>query len=395
MEIWPIPPDWTNGVTESLAWLSDVMQASATAVTQHRGLRPSPRRRFSFEVLAAGRARRVADMLLLGHGGFWWLPVWPDVCLLAEPLAAGADRIRYPTEGRDFAAGGRALLWTAIDAWEVVEIKTAGGISANYLMLAAPVLGNWPAGTRLYPLRRARLADEGAEETLLSEDISRRRLSFDLVEPCDWPAPAGPEYLGHPVLEMRPDESDDPTAGFSRLVQSLDDGVGMPLVYDLPDLALPSRQTHWMLHGRAAHTRFRSLLYTLQGRCAPLWLPSFAADLALASAVAGNGQTLSVEWSGYTRFGQGRPNRKDLRIELDDGTVFYRRVLASAESASNEVLTLDAALSASSIQPGRVRQISFMALSTLASDEVEIEHVTDADGLATCTLGWQAVVPDV
>ena len=26
--------------------------------------------------------------------------------------------------------------------------------------------------------------------------------------------------------------------------------------------------------------------------------------------------------------------------------------------------------------------------------EVEIEHVTDADGVATATLGWQAVVPD-
>ena len=35
-----------------------------------------------------------------------------------------------------------------------------------------------------------------------------------------------------------------------------------------------------------------------------------------------------------------------------------------------------------------------MALATLAHDEVEIEHVTDADGTATST-GWQAVVPDV
>ena len=34
------------------------------------------------------------------------------------------------------------------------------------------------------------------------------------------------------------------------------------------------------------------------------------------------------------------------------------------------------------------------AQPTLASDSVEIEHITDQDGTARSTLGWQAVVPD-
>ena len=65
------------------------------------------------------------------------------------------------------------------------------------------------------------------------------------------------------------------------------------------------------------------------------------------------------------------------------------------EDGGTELLTLNAALDASSIALSRIRSISFMALSTLASDSVEIQHETDADGIAHATTGFQAVLPDV
>ena len=42
--IWPVPPDWSKSVSESLAFGTDVMLANATAVSQHFGYRPIPRR---------------------------------------------------------------------------------------------------------------------------------------------------------------------------------------------------------------------------------------------------------------------------------------------------------------------------------------------------------------
>src|SRR6185437_8450827 len=74
---WTIVPDWSNGVQESLSWSTDVMQANATAVTQHRSLRASPRRSFTFALAADAQNRRAADMLLAGHSGLWPLPIWP------------------------------------------------------------------------------------------------------------------------------------------------------------------------------------------------------------------------------------------------------------------------------------------------------------------------------
>src|SRR5690606_22148840 len=47
---WTIPPDWADGMQESLSWLTDITQATATGVTQHRALRSVPRRAFAFSV---------------------------------------------------------------------------------------------------------------------------------------------------------------------------------------------------------------------------------------------------------------------------------------------------------------------------------------------------------
>lgn len=390
--IWPVPPDWSNGVRESLAFGTDVMTASATAVTQHRSYRAGPRRAYSFQTLANAQSRRVADMLLAGWGGAWQMPIWPDVQWLAAPVAAGAAAVPCETTGFDFVAGGKALLYGGVNAWEVVSVDT---IAADHITLATATSGPFAPGARLYPLRRARVRG-GAEERLYNDDVGRRSLAFDIDEVCSWPVlSGGSTYLGHDVLEVRPDEGDDPSASTNRLEQTVDYGSALPLVHDLPGVALRVQQSSWMLSGRAQHSWFRSLLYTRCGRLVPIWVPSFASDLKPAATVAGGSTSFFVEWTGYTLFGLGKANRQDVRVELTDGSVLYRRITASIEGGDHEVLTLDAALGDGSIAPERIRAVSFMALCTLASDETEINHQTDADGLATATTGWQAVVPDV
>lgn len=388
---WTVPPDWTNGVQELLGWSTDVMQASATAVTQHRALRSSPRRVFSFEVADVGQNRRAAEMLLAGHSGAFSLPIWPDVQWLSAPLDVGVDVVPCATAGFDFVAGGKALLFHAVNTWEIVTIDSIG---ADHLALADVTAAGYGAGDRLYPLRRARVRD-GAEERLFNDDAGLRRLTFDIAEACDWPVLTGTEYLGHIVLDVRPDETTDPTSSNSRLLQTVDYGVSLPVVHDLPGLALRVQQSHWQLFGRDQHTWFRSLCYTLDGRRVPVWVPSFASDLLPVAAIAGGSAAMTVEWAGYTLFSLGKPNRKDLRIELLDGTVFYRRITAAVESGNTEILTLNSALAGTSISPWAIRSVSFMALCTSASDEVELDHQADQDGLATASTGWQAVVPDV
>lgn len=389
---WPVPPDWSSGVRESLAWLTDILRANRTGYTQHRSLRLSPRRNFTFDVVADEQSRRVADALLFDRGvKLWTLPVWPDIQRLASGVSAGATTIPCRTAGFDFVDGGRAMLWRAVNSFEVVTIDA---VLSGGLALQAPLQGAWAAGARLYPTRLARAAD-GAEERAWNDAAGKRSVSFDIAEVCDWPAefPAG-EYQGFPVLEHRPDESSDPTSSYSRQIEVVDEGGGQPSVFDLAGRPFRDASHRWLMDGRAEHTTVRSLLYALAGRLSPIWLPSWSADLKVAGAIAAGSSALTVQWCGYTLFGRQQRNRRDLRIELKNGAVYYRRITASVEAGANETLTLDAPLGVEA-SPAAVRLVSFMTLSTQASDTIEIDHQTDADGIGVCSLSFLAVTDDL
>ncbi len=391
MLVWPMPPEWSEPVTERLAWLTDVLQTNATGITQHRQLRLSPRRVFSFQVVAAESERGILDMLLARHGGTWLLPIWPDAYWLHGELPAGSMEISCSTAGRDFVDGGRALLHRSINQWELVEVAA---VQANGIELAAPTQASFGPGDRLYPVRRARLQG-GAGDEQLSAAASCFTLTFDIAESCDWLPLAAPAiYRGHPVIGMRPEESTNLAASYNRLASVIDYDTAQPLVHDLADLGLHTQQGQWIMFGRDEHTTFRSLLYTLAGRGNPMWVPSWAADLVPFGTVPAGSTALRLLQAGYTAYGFGRPNRTDLRIELHDGTVLYRRISAAASAGELEILTLDQPLASTVVLAAQIRLISFLALCTLASDDIEIEHVTDADGLAKSTLSWHAVVPD-
>ncbi len=398
-KVWPVAPDWSGDMQETLAWATDVNQSSATAATHARSYRMGPRRGFAFEVAASGGRHRVVDMLLAGWRGTWLLPIWPDVQRLAVPLAAGAEEIPCETAGYDFVPGGKALLYSAtntraaVNDWEVVDIDT---VEADHVALSAPTAAARARGARLYPLRRA-VVQDGAEAAMRTGEFSRRSLTFDIAEPCDWPALADlPVYLGHPVLNVRPDKSEDTTHAFAGLRESVDFGAALPVVSDLPGIALRVQRDNWKLPGRARCGWHRSLLYLLRGRQRPIWVPSWNADLKVVDWIDSAG-LMYIEWAGYTLFGAGKANRRDVCIELTDGAVHYRRVLGASEGAGvnsgTEILALDGSIDGASIAAHSIRQVSIMALSTLASDSAEIRHLTN--GVAAATTGWQAVVPDV
>lgn len=389
---WTVRPDWRNPVRETLAWRNSMLRASATGVSYHCGQRIAPGRTFAFDVVDQGQAWRLADALLQGNGGrTFQLPIWPDEQTLTTPAASGAESIACGTAGFDFVAGGRAILWRGVNRWEVVSIET---VEPAALALSAPLVSDWPAGSLLYPLRTARVQN-GAQETVWGGgDKGHRNLVFTIHEPCDWPAIApAASYLGHPVLEWRPNAGQDESGSYQRLLEEVDNELGDPAVFDLAGIALRGTGLAWKLFGRQEHSDYRSLLYWLSGNLRPVWVPSWKQDFVVVSPIGAAATALTVEWVGYTVLGHQQPNRRDLRIELFDGTVFYRRIVGSAEVGGNEQLQLNSALG-ESIDPGQIRDVSYLVLST-TTDSTEIEHVTDASGAARVGLTFNAVVPDV
>lgn len=390
--VWPLPPDWAPGVRESLAWATEIQQASATGVTYHLCQRLGPLRTFDFEGPSKGQERRVLDMLLSDRGGKpWVLPIFPDQQWIRASISAGATFLPCDTAGYDFVEGGSALLYRAVNDWELVSIDT---VEPEGLGLLDELAGNWAPGARLYPVRKARLRST-ARLVGITDDVARARIGFTIDELCDWPAVLpSTSYLTHPVLENSRDFGDTSEVQYERLLGESGNGSGLPFVADTAGVPLRTTPHSWQLFGRAEQSAFRSLLYGLRGRQVPIWVPSWDSDLLPIASIGSSATAITVEWAGYTLFGRQQPNRRDIRIELNDGTLFYRRITGSAVVSGNEVLQISSALG-QAVAPGAIRRVSFMTLCTLASDEIQLQHSTDSDGHARAIAPWKAVVPDV
>lgn len=365
---WSWAPDWSDRMLERLEWRTDVLQAYR-GEEQRRALRLGPRQAVEFGVTAEGDARRHLEAVLWNWGArVFAVPLWFDGLELDAPLAAGATAVAVDPALRQFAAGELIMLLgeTSRDV-EVLEIDALGaGID-----LVSPTTRDWPAGTRVFPARTARI-DGDATLPRFTGAVSSARMRFEMTEPAAWPASAGATtYRGQPVMEERPDWSGSPELRLQRKLAVLDDNTGRVVVEDEARMPLPQLRTRHTLMGRAEIDAWRARLFALRGKQGPIWVPSWAEDLVLVATVGSSGTALDVRWTGYTQYLQGEIHRKDIRIELFDGTVLYRRITGSTElDADTERLVIDAP-PGQTIEPADVALISWLALMRQESDAAE------------------------
>lgn len=386
--LWTITPDWATPVREKLGFLTDVMRAWS-GYEQRRILRVAPRRVFTFSTLAQDKEKRYLENALFDWSAeVWYLPIFPDGQHLPSAVGIGDTAIACDTVHRDFVNGGLAI---AIKDALTVEVFLLSTITSGALNLSAPATAIWPVGTRLYPLRSARLL---VYPKLLhdSQEMWSVSIEFTVNEPCDWPAASGlPVYRTLPVLEDSPDVSTPPAGDYSREANLIDSVTGALEVDDTAQLGFPGGVHQWYLKGRTARAAFRSLLYLLKGRAAMIWVPSYNADLLLIGTLGSSAVAMTVQACGLVKLA-GIQNRRDIRIELTGAGIYYRRIIAVAAgmSSATEVATLDSALGVA-IAASQVRRISWMVLSRSDADEIEIQHLAMADGLATAQTRFVAV----
>lgn len=191
-------------------------------------------------------------------------------------------------------------------------------------------------------------------------------------------------------MERRGNEREDPRTGYSRLLVVLDGETGPVDWVDVGDYGYKQQSISWLGRGRADQADLRSLLYWLAGRFGKLWVPSFTNDLQLSATIGSSDTTITVEWCGYSDFGDQQLNARDIRIELKNGTVFYRRITASTDGGSTETLTINASLG-TTVAVNDVRLISFMFFGQQLSDDLDLIHHTDSDGFVEVSSGFQAI----
>jgi hypothetical protein len=379
-------PDWSEGVTERLAWLTEVLEAH-DGTEQRVRLRRMPRRSFEYAFLLEGKATRLLDHLLFGWGArVYCLPVWSDVTILASGLSAGTTSITVQDAANaDYHAGGLVVLWLSDIRHEAVEILD---VSGDVLTLKLPLGSAWPAGTRVYPARLVRLEGEVKVERP-TDTLARGRCRFQ-VEDLSAPPEVdyGPAYQGYRVFDWSPNRALDPEDTWARKLAVIDNRTGLPVFDDESGKPKIGRRLEWLLTDRPQVTAFRGWLAARAGRANPCWLPTFESDIHVTRTVAATDAGLVVENTGYARFINADPIRRDIEIVTTSGT-FYRRVTGAFDlSEDEELISLDAALGVT-LEPSHFIRVSWLELSRLDQDAVEIHWETDRVArvlLATRTL---------
>lgn len=387
----PFRPDWSDAMLERLTWRTEAIRAHDES-EQTASTRLTPRRELEFAVGLDGTDRQTFAHLVWSAGAApFYLPLWTEGATLGTALAAGSTTVPVATTDLDFAAGNAVLLLG--ERPDQVELVEAASVGAS-LGLTAATLQDWPAGTSVLPLRRAR-QDTGFNHAAFTRGHTYGRLRFRVDEANPYAADAGAtSYRGYPVLTTRPGWARDPETTWDRPARTVDDDVGLVQVFDSLAAAPLYRQVHaWQLEGRPALARFRKLLYALRGKRGSLWVPTFLDDLTPVAGMTSTDTALRVAWSGYAARIAQAANRRDLRIELASGAVLYRRITASVDNGDGtETLALDSALGVA-VAAADFAQVSFLALCRSDSDAVEFSWWTGQ--YADASTAWRARAHDV
>lgn len=204
-------------------------------------------------------------------------------------------------------------------------------------------------------------------------------------------------YRDFHVLTRESDWTDRGSRGQQRLLDTFDTGTGRPEQFDTAKRPFPTQQHHWVLDGYPDHVRFYNLLFVLRGRAVPVWVPTWMDDMRLTSAVSATSTSMRIARCGFTLAGGPRPEREDIMIETLDGRRFYRRITASAAGSSTEVIQIDNSLGIE-LTPQDVLRICFISLMRLDHDSIEIDHITDCEGVSEVSVTFRAApntrVPD-
>lgn len=388
--VWPFPPNWTSSVSETLEWLTDVL-ASPSGAEQRRSMRYYPRRSINYTIAVEGSERTLLDNLLMSYSARdWYLPVWYDVTL----TTAQSTTINIPCAAPASIKVGTIIFVTGATVYDY-QITEVMAVNGTGVTVSPALTRTVPAGTVLHPMTVGRLVEQPAL-TAMSDAVETAEPQFLIVEPpVDTPAPPIPdaissEYRDFRVLTLEPDWSDRLDRGHQRRLDTISSEMGYPEQADTANRPFPTQSHKWVLDGDGDHAQFYALLQTLRGKAIPVWVPTWMYDMRLALASASGSSTLTVARCGFALSGGPRPEREDIMIQMTDGQRIYRRITAAAtDSQGREILLLDQPLTYQ-LREDNVLRICFMSLMRLDQDSVEIEHLTDIEGVSEVEVTFRA-----
>jgi hypothetical protein len=288
-------------------------------------------------------------------------------------LMQGSTEISLDTTVSDFRAGGSVAI--AVDGREAAAVSIAS-VQPDRLILAAPLdlasLGVTSGATSVAPQRvtvaplRAGLLTAAVEMTRRRQGDGTVTASFLLRDAPDLAGPVMPSYLGRPVqtdpsLVRRP-----LAASLRRAVEYVDNGFGPVVAEPLRDVFERSETITLKAQGMSARWKLRRWLWSLRGRQASFWLPTWGHELQLRNAMTTGSVLMRVAPVASLPAYVGRRMMLEMPAALR-----FRTITAAIAEGSNHRLTISSDLG----EPVPLAtKVHFLTAMRADADRVEIQH---------------------
>lgn len=373
---WFVPPNWQYAITERLEFRTDVMR-SFDGSEQRTALRgDSAHWIWAFRWNAGGNTMRILENVLYQWSSRTWaLPIFPQGQALDADLALGSTAINVATDNLDYHANGLAIMHN-LGTPEIVEAVEIESVSPTQIVAKRATTRAWPGGTTyIYPARTARMTRTPKAQRF-THDHLYGQAEFRCAEPVTRTPISATTYRGYPILESAPDWAQDPAIEYARKMVSIELGQAPGIIDDQSGLAEPIIARRWTLATRLDVENFRKFLFARLGRCRAVWIPTFSDDLIVVNTVNAGATNIDVQHCGLQTYVAGDVHRRDIRILMRNGSIFYRRTSAYVEVNENtERMTIDTALGAV-YNPEDFLQTCWLSLFRLDQDGIEIAHWT-------------------
>jgi hypothetical protein len=389
--VWTFQVNWESGVLEQLEWKTGVYSSELDAEqrVQHR---LTPRRSLEAEFLVEGVNRQYLQTLLVGKGASTWVvPIWQQASRLTA--AATSATIQLDTKWSEFAVGSLVVI-VGRDA-QIFDVGVVQALTDSSIDLIQPTDIPWPEGSAVYPAMLARLEDV-ATPTKLTDGLFHIRARFKSHQPNRFVAGVGPDafndsvtkYNYAPVLSLAPNDEDQQTFELRRLLNTVDNGVGLA---SFTDVTMKSRRRfsfHWTLRGRREEHELRQLLYWVRGKTRLMWLPSSMNDLTLAVDAWYEASEIRIKKIGYVDQGLLATSSVYLNVKspLRRRPVYRYRIAQAVDNGDGtETLKLASMLDYGH-RVGDGSRFSHLHKVRIDQDAIELSHPADVAGVTEVSL---------
>lgn len=362
-------PNGAEPVNLRLGYTTNILLARS-GMEQRRQLRTQPRGSISWlaALLEARQAQRMAGFIYQGQAVAHAVPLWPLRRWLTSDVHVG-DHTLHLAPSAGVCWFGTAV---AIYRSDRLEVRSVSGVSANEIILAQPLMQDWPSGTAVCPVVQGFLRPQQTMrwESLLCASVP---LVFDVPSfgPVALTLPVVPTFLDTEVLDVMPNRSGPVDDEFDRRMEVLDSGTGLPWIDPLEPAPGVTRTFRWSAFGAGEIHRLLSFLIARRGCAIPFWAPTWQQDLSLAANKNAGAAEILIENCGYTtgQFARGL-GRRHLAVLTRGGSWSYYAVTAAADEGDSERLTISPPAAGAWTVQGTL--ISFLRFCRLAEDEVEL-----------------------